>query len=68
MADISEQLKLELEAQNGFVFNSRRGTGLSFSMEALESFLTKHELSHVIRAHEYQVSGASVSLNRFSIR
>lgn len=34
-------------------FNSRRGTGLFFSMEALDAFLAKHELSHVIRAHEY---------------
>lgn len=61
MSDTSDLSKAELTSRNGFAFNSRRGTGLCFTTDAFNAFLAKHELSHMIRAHEYQVTGVSVS-------
>lgn len=45
---------------DGFVPNSKRGTGKYFSAQALRSFLAKNSLSHVIRAHETQQAGFKV--------
>ncbi|XP_037032307.1 serine/threonine-protein phosphatase PPQ-like [Bradysia coprophila] len=63
LSDISDLSKSELASRNGFAFNSRRGTGLCFTSDAFNAFLGKHELSHMIRAHEYQVAGVSVQFN-----
>ncbi|KAL5016152.1 hypothetical protein ScPMuIL_005741 [Solemya velum] len=50
----------DLHDNNGFVFNTRRGTAHFFSCEALMSFLERNGLSHVIRAHEVQEAGFQV--------
>ena len=42
---------------DGFVPNHRRGTGHMFSDKALDDFLARNNLSHVIRAHEVKQSG-----------
>ncbi len=44
----------------GFVANYRRGTGHMFSDTALDEFLRKNGLSHVIRAHEVKQAGFQV--------
>jgi diadenosine tetraphosphatase ApaH/serine/threonine PP2A family protein phosphatase len=48
----------------GFVSNFRRGTGHMFSPEALDDFLSRNGLSHVIRAHEVKEAGFQVQHNR----
>ncbi|KAK5640798.1 hypothetical protein RI129_009345 [Pyrocoelia pectoralis] len=54
---IAEELILELQANDGFAVNNKRGTGHMFSYEALERFLNTNGYSHLIRAHEVAVSG-----------
>lgn len=46
----------------GFAFNTARGTGHMFSQGAFDRFLLTNNLSHVIRAHELQLTGSSVSI------
>lgn len=46
--------------QRGFVDNYRRGTGHMFSDAALDDFLKRNKLSHVIRAHEVKRAGFQV--------
>ena len=41
-------------------FDYRRGTGHLFSDKALVDFLTRNQLSHVIRAHEVKEAGFQV--------
>lgn len=56
----SNELMLELQANDGFAANTRRGTGHVFSVEALERFLNTNGLSHLIRAHEVAIAGFNV--------
>ncbi len=44
----------------GFVENWRRGTGHMFSHGALDQFLQRNGLSHIIRAHEVKQAGFQV--------
>ena len=48
------------DASGGFVSNFRRGTGHMFSPAALDDFLARNGLSHVIRAHEVKEAGFQV--------
>lgn len=45
---------------NGFGLNVTRNTGYVFSSTALHNFLTKNNLSHVIRAHQVQMEGFQI--------
>ncbi len=49
-------------AREGFVDNWRRGTGHMFSDRALDDFLRRNGLSHVIRAHEVKQAGFQVGI------
>jgi diadenosine tetraphosphatase ApaH/serine/threonine PP2A family protein phosphatase len=53
---------VKLTNKTGFGANQRRGTGHVFSEEALNAFLTRNNLSHVVRAHEVQQAGFQVQL------
>jgi len=46
--------------REGFAPNDKRSTAHVFSTQALEAFLSKHRLSHVVRAHEVQQVGFQV--------
>jgi len=59
---LTDEMKDELEKQNGFIFNTSRRTANFFSCEALIKFLKRNDLSHVIRAHEVQRVGFKASL------
>ncbi|KAK4874556.1 hypothetical protein RN001_013916 [Aquatica leii] len=57
---VAEDVLLELQANDGFATNTRRGTGHIFTVEALERFLTTNGYSHIIRAHEVALTGFSL--------
>ena len=51
-----------IDSSGGFVSNFRRGTGHMFSPDALDDFLARNGLSHVIRAHEVKEAGFQVQV------
>jgi diadenosine tetraphosphatase ApaH/serine/threonine PP2A family protein phosphatase/Ca2+-binding EF-hand superfamily protein len=57
---LTDEMKKDLERQNGFIFNTCRRTANYFSCEALMTFLKRNDLSHVVRAHEVQHVGFKV--------
>lgn len=56
---------LKKDSSGGFVSNFRRGTGHMFSPGALDDFLARNGLSHVIRAHEVKEAGFQVNDIKF---
>lgn len=58
---ITEKVMIELQANEGFAVNSRRGTAHIFSVEALEKFLAVNRYTHLVRAHEVVEAGFYVS-------
>ncbi|KAG8255849.1 hypothetical protein J6590_108397 [Homalodisca vitripennis] len=49
-----------MEANEGFAVNLVRKTGRVFSLDALDTFLKRNGLSHVIRAHEVKTAGFQI--------
>lgn len=60
MNEKNERIAMELQANEGFAMNTKRGTAHMFDVSALQRFLTINQLSHVIRAHEAQFAGFQV--------
>eukprot|EP00731_Ephydatia_muelleri_P022738 Em0015g321a len=58
--DIDASIEEQLAQNDGFVDNFARGTAHMFSAEALNEFLKKNDLSHVIRAHEMKAAGFQI--------
>ncbi|XP_013791665.2 serine/threonine-protein phosphatase PP1-like [Limulus polyphemus] len=59
---LTEEEEKLLQNTDGFIDNKKRGTAHTFSADALESFLNRNNLSHVVRAHEVQQTGFQVQL------
>ena len=58
-----EELK-EAKENDGFMSNPKRGEGCHlFSNRALEQFLERNGLTHIIRAHQVKKSGAQLQLS-----
>lgn len=57
---ITPTIAQEMDANEGFAVNTSRKTGRYFSHEALDTFLRRNDLSHVIRAHEVKAAGFQV--------
>ncbi|ODN00844.1 Serine/threonine-protein phosphatase PP1 isozyme 5 [Orchesella cincta] len=60
--NITAEQKAQYALVDGFGENIRRGTAHVFTEDALDSFLKKNGLSHVVRAHEVQQAGFQVQL------
>lgn len=62
--DIMEMTDIHDEfAQRGFVFNQKRGASYLFNERAAVEFLTRNNLSHIIRAHEVPPTGYAQHFN-----
>lgn len=64
---ITDNITMELAANDGFATNYRRGTAHVFNVEALERFLSTNNFSHIIRAHEVAQAGFSVIIRFFCL-
>ena len=60
--DLNEVTEKQLTENDGFAFNEKRQTGFVFNEHAFNTFLEKHKLSHVIRAHEVKQAGFEVNI------
>ncbi|CAH1405929.1 unnamed protein product [Nezara viridula] len=60
---ITEKVKLEMAANEGFGNNIRRSTGHIFNEKALDKFLQVNQLSFLVRAHESQKAGFQIHHN-----
>lgn len=54
---------LKKKDDSGYLHNTKRNTGYFFGESATASFLTKNNLSHIIRAHEVVNHGYKLDHN-----
>lgn len=57
---LNDAMRRELQLNDGFAKNTRRGTGFIFNAQAMDAFLTRNNFTHLIRAHELQPYGINV--------
>jgi diadenosine tetraphosphatase ApaH/serine/threonine PP2A family protein phosphatase len=61
--EIDDVIEQQLDENCGFIDNFARGTAHMFNSVALEQFLKRNGLSHVIRAHECMAAGFQLQQN-----
>lgn len=59
--NLEESLLEELQENEGFAVNRRRGTAHVFDSGALNRFLAVNRMTYLIRAHEVQQAGVQVN-------
>ncbi|XP_073986258.1 uncharacterized protein [Rhodnius prolixus] len=61
--NLEESLLEELQENEGFAVNRRRGTAHVFDSGALNRFLAVNRMTYLIRAHEVQQAGVQIQMN-----
>nr|XP_053626729.1 uncharacterized protein LOC128684523 isoform X2 [Cherax quadricarinatus] len=58
--DMTDDVLEQLVGNKGFAYNEKRQTACVFNRAAFDSFLKRHSLTHVVRAHEVKQAGFEI--------